>query len=102
MANVDLVALWPDVDAPGFDKATLLEGTTVEEIREVREQYRQRFHASVPNPEDLDRRNLAQLLPYAEGPELQGDPLLTVVGHDPETFAQENEVGSSPPTEMVV
>ncbi|KAI4762730.1 alpha/beta-hydrolase [Aureobasidium sp. EXF-3400] len=90
MAHIDLVALWPDVDATGFDRATLPEGTTVEEIRGVREQHRQRFHASVPNPEGLDRRNLAQLLPSAQGPRLQGT-LLTVVGHDPETFAQENE-----------
>jgi pimeloyl-ACP methyl ester carboxylesterase len=101
MANVDLVSLWHDVDAPGFNKATLPEGTTVEEIRHVREQYRQRFHASVPNPEELDRRNLAQLLPHAEGPKLQGDPLITVVGHDPETFAYENEVGFSPPARMI-
>ncbi|KAI4744996.1 alpha/beta-hydrolase [Aureobasidium sp. EXF-12298] len=90
MANVDLVALWPDVDAPGFDKATLPESTTAEEIRGVREQYRSRFHASVPNPEGLDRKTLAQLLPSSQGPRLEGT-LITVVGHDAETFAQENE-----------
>jgi hypothetical protein len=86
------VGLWPDADAPGFDESTLPKGTTVEEIRQVREQYKKRFHVSAPNPEGLDRRNLASLLPHADGPVLLGDPFLTVVGHDPETFAQENEV----------
>jgi pimeloyl-ACP methyl ester carboxylesterase len=92
MAHVDLVELWPDVDAPGFDGGTLPKDATVEEIRRVREQYKQRFHVSAPNPEGLDRRNLASLLPHANGPTLPGDPFITVVGHDPETFAQENEV----------
>ncbi|KAI4831943.1 alpha/beta-hydrolase [Aureobasidium sp. EXF-8845] len=92
MANVDLVDLWPDVDAPGFDESTLPEDATVEEIRLVRGQYKQRFHVSAPNPEGLDRSNLASLLSHANGPVLSGKPYLTVVGHDPETFAQENEV----------
>jgi pimeloyl-ACP methyl ester carboxylesterase len=92
MANVDLVDLWPDVDAPGFDESTLPKYATVEEIRLVREQYKQRFHVSAPNPEGLDRSNLASLLSHANGPVLPGKPYLTVVGHDPETFAQENEV----------
>lgn len=92
MAHVDLVSLWPDVDAPGFDKSTLPEGTTVKEIKSVREQYKQRFHVSAPNPENLDRSNLAQLLPQAGSPKLQGNPFLTIVGHDAETFAEENEV----------
>jgi hypothetical protein len=94
MANVDLVRLWPDVDAPEFDGSMLPENATVEEIRRVREQYKQRFHVSAPNPEGLDRSNLASLLPHADGPVLSGKPYLTVVGHDPETFAQENEVSS--------
>ncbi|KAI4831255.1 alpha/beta-hydrolase [Aureobasidium sp. EXF-8845] len=92
MANVDLVGLWPDVDAPGFDGSTLPENATSEKIRRVREQYKQRFHVSAPNPEGLDRSNLASLLPHADDPALSGKPYLTIVGHDPETFAQENEV----------
>lgn len=98
MAHIDLVALWPDVDVPGFDAATLPEGATVEEMRNVRQQYKQRFDVSAPNPENLDRRNLAQLLPRADGPELERRPFLTVVGHDPETFAEENEVSLLPLT----
>jgi len=92
MAHVNLVSLWPDVDAPGFDKSSLPEGTTIEEIESVRQQYKQRFHVSAPNPENLDRSNLAQLLPHAGSPTLQGNPFLTIVGHDAETFAEENEV----------
>ncbi|CAD0084939.1 unnamed protein product, partial [Aureobasidium vineae] len=90
MAHVDLVALWPDVDAIGFDETTLPQGTTTEEVKSVREEYRKRFHVSVPNSEELDRSTLAGLLPRADRPKLRS-PLLTVVGHDPETFAQENK-----------
>lgn len=95
MAHVDLVALWPNVDAPGFDATTLPEGTTVEEMKSVKEQYSSKFHVSAPNPEKLDRSNLAQLLPQAGSPKLQGNPSLTIVGHDAETFAEENEVSFS-------
>ncbi|KAH0007378.1 alpha/beta-hydrolase, partial [Aureobasidium melanogenum] len=91
MAHVDLVALWPDVDAPGFQKEELPKGTSVEDMRRVKEEYRKRFAVSAPNPEGLDRKTLAGLLPEASGPKLQGNPWLTVVGHDDETFAQENE-----------
>jgi pimeloyl-ACP methyl ester carboxylesterase len=99
MAHIDLMALWPDVDAPGFDTTTLSEETTVEEIRTVRQQY-QRFHISAPNPENLDRTNLGHLLPSPESPVLQGNPLLTVVGHDPEAFAHENEVSITLPLSL--
>lgn len=92
MAHVDLVALWPDVDAPGFKEEDLPKGTTRGELRNVKEEYRKRFHVSAPNPEGLDRSTLAALLPEAGTPKLKGDPQLTVVGHDDEVFAQENEV----------
>ncbi|KAG9528360.1 alpha/beta-hydrolase, partial [Aureobasidium melanogenum] len=91
MAHVDLVALWPDVDAPEFKKEDLPEGTTVDDMKRVKEEYRKRFDVSAPNPEGLDRKTLAGLLPEASEPKLQANPLLTVVGHDDETFAQENE-----------
>lgn len=92
MAHVDLVELWPDPDAPGFNKDELPQGTTIDDIRRVKEEYRKRFDVAAPNPEGLNRKTLAGLLPEASGPKLQGDPLLTVVGHDDETFAQEHEV----------
>ena len=92
MAHVDLVELWPDVDALGFTEEELEKDTTIEELRNVKEEYRKRFHVSAPNPEGLDRTTLAALLPEAEAPKLEGDPLLTIVGHDNEVFAQENEV----------
>lgn len=92
MAHVDLVELWPDPDATGFDKSDLPQGTSVDDMRRVKEEYRKRFDVAAPNPEGLNRKTLAELLPEASGPKLQGNPLLTVVGHDDETFAQENEV----------
>ncbi|KAH0367887.1 alpha/beta-hydrolase, partial [Aureobasidium melanogenum] len=91
MAHVDLVALWPDVDAPGFKDDDLPENTTKEDMRRVREEYRKRFDVSAPNPEGLNRKTLAGLLPEADAPKLKGNPWITVVGHDDETFAEENE-----------
>ncbi len=49
------------------------------------------FDLSVKNAENLNRSNSATLLPQADAPKLVGiggkGPALTVVGHDPETFA---------------
>lgn len=92
MAHVDLVALWPDVNAPDFKDEDLPEGTTKEDMRSVKEEYRKRFDVSAPNAEGFNRKTLARSLPEAGGPKLEGEPWLTVVGHDDETFAQENEV----------
>ncbi|KZF22913.1 hypothetical protein L228DRAFT_247329 [Xylona heveae TC161] len=93
MANSDFVSIWPDPDAADFDANALPKGVTVEDIRVACEKSGAMFHPSVPNSEGLSRRNLAQLLPYSDGPQLvgprNGTPLLTVVGHDWEAFAQE-------------
>lgn len=60
------------------------------------------FHPSVRNPENLDRRNVAELLPHADRPHLVGfgspppghGPWITVVGHDPVRFADDCATGS--------
>ncbi|XDG07092.1 hypothetical protein ABKA04_006707 [Annulohypoxylon sp. FPYF3050] len=93
IANSDLVSIFPDPDAPDFDPKDLPDDVTVAELRRVREEYRARFHPSVPNPEHLDRRNIATLLPAADAPKLvafgDGGPALTVVEHEWDFFAQE-------------
>lgn len=94
MANSDYQDLWPDPDAPDFNSHTLPEGVTQDEVRATREKYRRMFHPDVPSQEGLSRRNLPQLLPYADAPKLEGylgrGPYLTVVGHDWETFAEQS------------
>ncbi|KAI1393950.1 alpha/beta-hydrolase [Hypoxylon trugodes] len=97
IANSDLVSVFPDPDAPGFDPKVLPSDATVEELRRTRAAYDSYFRPSVPNPEHLDRRNIADLLPLSDAPPLQGPgsigPWITVVGHDWETFAEEGEKG---------
>jgi pimeloyl-ACP methyl ester carboxylesterase len=97
MANSDFVSLWPDPDAEDFNNNMLPPGVTIQDVRNVRENYRQMFHPDVPNNEGLSRRNLAKLLPYADRPWVEGygghGPVLTVVGHDWETFAQQSYDG---------
>ncbi|KAI0412112.1 Alpha/Beta hydrolase protein [Xylaria grammica] len=99
MANSDFVSIFPDPDSPNFDPGSLPPDVTPELLYETREKFREVFHPSVKNPEGLDRRNLATLLPDADKPSLsQGfagtAPLVTVVGHDPEWFAKESLQGS--------
>lgn len=94
MANSDYLNFWPNPDAPDFDPHTLPAGVSADDVRDTRERYRQMFHPDVPNNEGLSRRNLARLLPYSDGPRLEGylgrGPYLTVVGHDWETFAEQS------------
>ncbi|XXG94270.1 hypothetical protein Hte_000524 [Hypoxylon texense] len=98
IANSDLVSIFPNPDAPGFSPADLPKDTTIRDLRHARSQYRAFFHPSLPNPEHLDRRNIADLLPHSDKPPLKGPkekkgPCIMVVGHDPDTFAEEGERG---------
>ncbi|KAI1358832.1 Alpha/Beta hydrolase protein [Xylaria arbuscula] len=95
MANSDFVSIFPDPSSPDFDPGSLPQDVTPEMLYETRKKFRDVFHPSVKNPEGLDRRNLATLLPDADKPFLdQGfaeEPsFLTVVGHDPDWFARES------------
>ncbi|KAI1341734.1 Alpha/Beta hydrolase protein [Xylariaceae sp. FL0016] len=99
MANTDFVSIFPDPDSEGFDPDTLPSGVTSDMLRKTRETFRRVFHPDVQNPEGLDRRNLAQLLPRADRPVLDRgyagqSPYVTVVGHDPDKFARESLEGS--------
>ncbi|KAH7374348.1 Alpha/beta hydrolase family-domain-containing protein [Pyrenochaeta sp. MPI-SDFR-AT-0127] len=98
MANSDYQSMWPDPDAPDFNPQTLPDGVSEDDVRDTREKYKRMFHPDVPNNEGLSRRNLAQLLPFSDGPKLEGylgrGPYLTVVGHDWETFAEQSYQGS--------
>ncbi|KAI9733777.1 MAG: hypothetical protein M1835_003414 [Candelina submexicana] len=94
MANSDFISMWPDPDAADFNASSLPEGVTPEFCKETRAVYGKLFHPSVPNQENLIRNNLAQLLPFSDAPKLigprEGTPLVTVVGHDPDYFAEES------------
>ncbi|KAF1917226.1 Alpha/Beta hydrolase protein [Ampelomyces quisqualis] len=98
MANSDYQSFWPDPDAADFNKHSLPQGVSPSQVRQTRQKYRETFHPDVPNQEGLSRRNLAQLLPAADAPRLEGylgqGPYLTVVGHDWETFAEQSFTGS--------
>ncbi|PVH75999.1 hypothetical protein DL98DRAFT_562158 [Cadophora sp. DSE1049] len=93
IANVNYSDFLPDPDSPGFDKNALhLDDCTLEEYREARTKLCRMFDLKVKNPESLDRSNSPSLLPYSNKPKLMGTghsgPSLSVVGHDPETFAE--------------
>ncbi|KAI3341364.1 Alpha/Beta hydrolase protein [Ustulina deusta] len=95
MANSDFVSIFPDPGSPDFDPGSLPRDVTPEMLYETRNKFREVFHPSVKNPEGLDRRNLATLLPDADKPSLSHGfagraPFVTVVGHDPEWFARES------------
>ena len=93
MANSNF-DFWPDPDALDFDPSSLSEDITLDVLREQRIAFAARFSPKAVNREGFDRRNLASLLPYSDAPKLQGPcdkgPYIMVVGHDPETFAEES------------
>ncbi|KAI1415756.1 alpha/beta-hydrolase [Hypoxylon sp. FL1857] len=104
IANSDQVSIFPDPDAANFDPSILPDDVTVDDLRRTRAAYASHFHPTAPNPEHLDRRNIESLLPQSDRPKLLGPggdgdgdekgPWITVVGHDWETFAEENLRGS--------
>lgn len=93
ISNTDFVSLLPDPDSSTFDATSIPPGITPEDLRSSRERMKAMLHPSVPNPEGLDRSTVGDLVPHADKPELRGPkseaPFLTVVGHDPEAFAEE-------------
>ncbi|KAI9659532.1 MAG: hypothetical protein M1821_001791 [Bathelium mastoideum] len=104
IANTDFVSLWPDPDAPDFDPKALPKDVTEGGLRYARRMYEAAFHPSVPNPEGISRMDLKDLLPSARSPLVYEErssnpkgPFLTVVGHDPEVFAEQSwTVGVAP------
>ena len=101
MANSNF-DFWPDPDALDFDPSSLPEDITLDILREQRAAFAARFSPNAVNRESFDRRNLASLLPHSDAPKLQGPgdtgPYILVVGHDPETFAEESLEVSRYPT----
>ncbi|KAF2144102.1 uncharacterized protein K452DRAFT_153167 [Aplosporella prunicola CBS 121167] len=96
IANTDFVSLFPDPDSSDFDPTEALPaGVDVDGLRHARKMCQLIFHPTVPNKERLDRRNMRQLLPHAGSPQLKGvdgkGPHLTVVGHDPDVFAEQSQ-----------
>lgn len=78
ISNTDFTSLFPPVtdDEP-------------ESLSRTRAIIAQRFHPGVGNAEYLDRSTAQELLPGASGPGFPGDPVLVVVGHDPEYNAED-------------
>lgn len=100
IANSDTVSLFPDPMSPGFDASKLPPGATAEVCTRARKIVHQIYHPTSKNREGLWRGNLPELLPYADGPKLQGPapgtPFVTVVEHDHSLFAQEVEKVDNP------
>jgi pimeloyl-ACP methyl ester carboxylesterase len=112
MANSSPLDVFPDPNAPDFSPDMLPPDVSELDLRGVRARYAAQFGPSAPNPEHLDRRNVGDLLPYADrpllrGPRLEpeprdedgngngsGGPFVVVVGHDWDVFAQQSWGGS--------
>lgn len=94
LANSDFVSTIPDPDASDFDtEEPLPAGITAEDLRMARGLLLRTFHPKNGSAEGLSRKNLKDLLPDSDGPRLTGTddrgPLVTVIGHDFEAFADE-------------
>ncbi|TEY85284.1 hypothetical protein BOTCAL_0014g00130 [Botryotinia calthae] len=92
IANVNYSDFLPDPSSPAFDPSTVVApDCSLSQYIGARTRLIKVFDLSVPNSESMDRRPGPKLLPYADNPKLIGvggeGPWLTVVGHDPVTFA---------------
>ncbi|KAF3940518.1 hypothetical protein ABW19_dt0207168 [Dactylella cylindrospora] len=100
MTDTNFVDLYPDPDAPGYDKGKLPGGITTKDIRAAREGMGKLFRPDVVNKEGFWRGNITSLLPHPYSPKLVASPpvnnkdgigpFLTVVGHDWDVFAEES------------
>ena len=86
--------IFPDPQSPSFDRSQLPNGFTVEDLIYARKLAYDNFSPNNPNREGFDRRNMRQILPSSSEPKLIGvdgkGPILSVIGHDPETFAKQS------------
>ena len=93
IVNANYSDIWPDPNIPGFDPETVISDDcpTIEKYKEARNKLAMMFDLKVKNAEDLDRSTGPSFLPDSDGPKLVGfggtRPLLSIVGHDPVTFA---------------
>lgn len=93
IANMNYTAFFPDPNSPEFDSGSLLsDDCTLSQYIEARIKLGRMFDLHVRNQESLDRSNSPSLLPDSDAPKLAGPgnvgPLVSVVGHDPEKFAE--------------
>lgn len=94
IANSDFVSIFPDPDSRGIELSKLPPGVTPQDIRSARAVSQKYFHPTSPTRENMDHRDLPFLLPDADRPVLPNGPsgkkpLLVVVGHDWNVFAEE-------------
>jgi len=103
IANSDFLnSVWPDPDAADFVAADALPADVdVETLRKARAVFAKVFAPSAPNKEGLDRSNLPTVLPHADRPKIEWDPVVYVVGHDPDTFAEGTEKMFGAPQSLV-
>ena len=95
IGNQEFTDLWPNPHATDFQPSDVLsEDCTLEQYEAAYAKLGMMFNSDVKNSEGLDRRNIKKLLPEPSAPKLKGSdgkgPWLTVAGHDPDFFVEEN------------
>lgn len=95
VGNQEFTDFWPNPHAADFQPSDVLsEDCTLEQYKAAYAKLGTMFNSDVKNPEGLDRRNIKMLLPKPSVPKLNGSngkgPWLTVAGHDPDLFVEEN------------
>lgn len=94
ICNQNFSDFWPSPNDADFrPEEVTAPDCTLEQYIEATQKLASMFDLHVRNPEHLDRRTSAALLPHADAPKLVGPSggavKLCVVGHDPEVLGQE-------------
>lgn len=94
--NTDYAQIWPNPKDPGFNlEKQAPPGTTLEVYEAAYTKMTTIFSPDAVNKEGFDRRQIKNILPDPSKPKLQGSkvsdkgPWVTVVGHELDTFSNE-------------
>ncbi|KAI5925270.1 Alpha/beta hydrolase fold-1 [Camillea tinctor] len=93
--NTEYADIWPNPKSPSFNLEKIPPGTPLDVYEAAYTKMTTVFSAAAKNGEGFDRREIKNILPDPSKPKLKGSktssqgPWITVVGHELETFSQE-------------
>ncbi|KAH8585744.1 hypothetical protein B0O99DRAFT_603047 [Bisporella sp. PMI_857] len=99
IADKDILSLFPNPIAPGYNKSTLPGGISCGILEQTRRKLESAYHPMGLNREGLWLGNIQKYFPLSHLPKLVGPkpntPCITVILHNPEIFARQMKEATS-------